>query len=161
MEGKAWLDAGRLAENDPNQSACLWEWNKTRPYLYLWLHSRSRFHSTGEGDIIPEWRCSYALKTMVFPIGMAQTYKVMFTRSRSAFSSSAEETFITAGNDTHKQLLHLAMKHLSSSQTFLCHVLPSHALHSPAFSLGSPLMSLEPISMGLSDHQSQEGEGLR
>lgn len=23
MEGKAWVDAGRLAENDPNQSACL------------------------------------------------------------------------------------------------------------------------------------------
>lgn len=23
MEGKAWVDGGRLAENDPNQSACL------------------------------------------------------------------------------------------------------------------------------------------
>jgi len=30
MEGKAWVGGGRLAENDPNQSACLWEGNKNR-----------------------------------------------------------------------------------------------------------------------------------
>lgn len=43
MEGKAWVDGGRLAENDPNQSACLWEWNKTMPYLYLRLHHGACF----------------------------------------------------------------------------------------------------------------------
>lgn len=149
MEGKAWLDAGRLAENDPNQSACLWEWNKTVPYLYLRLHSRTHFLSVGEGDIILKWRCSYAFKPMAFSIVMAHTYKVMFTQTHSIFSSSAEETFITAGNDVHKQLLYPAMKLLSSPQTFLCHVLTSGALH--VFSLGSSLMSLEPISIGLSE----------
>lgn len=96
-------------------------------YLYLRLHSRTRFLSVGEGDIILEWRCRYALKKMFFSIGMAHTYKVMFTRSHSTFSLSAEETFITACNDAHKQLLHLAMK--LSSQAVLSHVLPSHALH--------------------------------
>lgn len=43
MEGKAWVDGGRLAENDPNQSACLWEWNKPVAYLYLQLHHRACF----------------------------------------------------------------------------------------------------------------------
>lgn len=163
MEGKAWLDAGRLAENDPNQSACLWEWNKTKPYLYLRLHSRTHFLSAGEGDIILEWRCSYALKKMAFPIGMTHTYKVMFTRSRCTCSSSAEETFTTAGNEAHKQLLVLAMKLWSTPQTFLCHVLPSQWPLSPVFSSGSPLMSLEPISIGLSEQPWTPvlGEGLR
>lgn len=108
------------------------------PYLYLRLHSRTRFLLAGERDIILEWRRSYALKKMAFPIGMAHTYKVMFTWSRNTFSSSAEETFITAGNDAHKQLHHLTMKLLSSSQTFLCHVLPPHALHLLCFPRAHP-----------------------
>lgn len=79
MEGKAWLDAGRLAENDPNQSACLWEWNKTLPYLYLRLYGRTHFLSAGEGDIILEWRCSYMhLKKKHF----LDSQGARFTRSR-------------------------------------------------------------------------------
>lgn len=111
MEGKAWLDAGRLAENDPNQSACLWEWNKTMPYLYLWLHGRTRFLSAGEGDIILEWRCSYALKKWLF-------WSTRFTWLRRTFSLSAEET----------KHLHLSVK----LKQFSDFSVPCSALSSPS-----------------------------